>query len=134
MAALAWFHVLRYKSPPCEVHVASQESLAQGHVPNMAAVARRYINMWTFLSLHPANIELLQRLKSARRPAVWPQMDICGEVPEQDPRTAPWADTHIVGMRTDIWNPGIGANSHQSSRAAESPPKSTPSQLGRQAA
>ena len=72
----------------------------------MAAVARRYINMWTFLNLHPSNIELLQRLKSADDRQFGTHMDICGEVCEQDPRTLDaWTDTHIVGMRSDIWNP-----------------------------
>ena len=100
----------------------------------MAAVARRYINMWTFLSLHPANIELLQRLKSADDRQFGTHMDICGEVSEQDPRTLTWADTHVVGMRTDIWNPDRANSSRHSTRCIDTAEISTDATSGRQAA
>lgn len=65
----------------------------------------RYVDMWALMGLHPANIELLQKLKRAEDQRFSPNMDVCGTISERDPKSGNWNQTHMVGLRTDIWNP-----------------------------
>ncbi len=46
--------------------------------------------MWAFLGMHPTNIEILQRLKSADDRQFGSQMDVCGNVSQWDTRTGTW--------------------------------------------
>ena len=65
----------------------------------------RYVDMWALINLHPTDIDLLQRLKSADDRQFGSNMDVCGTVSEQDPKTLAWEKSHLVGIRSDIWNP-----------------------------
>jgi hypothetical protein len=55
--------------------------------------------------MHPTNVDLLQRLKSADDRQFGANMDVCGSVSQQDAGTSDWAKTHIVGIRSDMWTP-----------------------------
>jgi hypothetical protein len=68
-------------------------------------VASRFVDMWAFIKMHASNLELLQRLKSADDRQFGANMDVCGSISEQHPKTADWDKTHIVGIRSDIWAP-----------------------------
>ncbi len=67
--------------------------------------AHRYVDMWAFMGMHPTNIDLLQKLKEADDQRFGANMDVCGTVSEKDAKTGDWAQSHMVGIRTDIWNP-----------------------------
>jgi len=71
----------------------------------MASPAQRYVDMWAFLGMHPTNLEILQRLKSADDRQFGTNMDVCGTVSQRDPRTGRWEKTGLAGLRSDIWNP-----------------------------
>ncbi len=66
---------------------------------------RRYVDMWILGSLHPTNISLLQRLKSADDRQFGTNMDVCGTVADFDPESSNWSKTHLVGIRSDVWSP-----------------------------
>jgi hypothetical protein len=66
---------------------------------------RRYVDMWILGSLHPSNINLLQRLKSADDRQFGTNMDVCGTVSDFDSTGEDWNKTHLVGIRSDIWSP-----------------------------
>ena len=68
-------------------------------------VANRYVDMWACISMHPTNADLLGRLKSADDRQFGTNMDVCGSVSQQHSKTSDWEKTHIVGIRSDIWNP-----------------------------
>ena len=74
-------------------------------VGEMSAAARRYVDMWAFLGMHPTNIEILQRLKSADDRQFGSQMDVCGNVSQLDAKTGKWEPICLAGIRSDIWNP-----------------------------
>lgn len=65
-------------------------------------VTDRYVDTWAFKGMHPTNVDLLQRLKSADDRQFGANMDVCGTVSEQ--RTDAWEETHMVGIRSDIWD------------------------------
>ena len=66
---------------------------------------RRYVDMWMLSSLHPTNIELLQRLKSSDDRQFGKHMDVVGTVSDADRTSGDWLKTHLLGLRGDIWNP-----------------------------
>ncbi|HWL08781.1 MAG TPA: hypothetical protein VNQ76_10265, partial [Planctomicrobium sp.] len=66
---------------------------------------RRYVDMWTFIGVHPTNLELFQRLRSGDDRQFGLNMDVCGTVSTQDNASGKWDQTHMVGIRTDAWNP-----------------------------
>ncbi|MBN2580302.1 MAG: hypothetical protein JXB10_15035 [Pirellulales bacterium] len=66
--------------------------------------AVRYVDMWAFPKMHPTNIDLLQRLKSADDRQFGTNMDVCGVVSDRDPATGDWEKNHLVGIRSDVWN------------------------------
>jgi hypothetical protein len=68
-------------------------------------VAHRYVDMWAFMGVHPTNMEIFQRLKMADDRQFSSQMDVCGTVSERDLRSDRWEKSHLVGIRTDAWNP-----------------------------
>ncbi len=57
------------------------------------------------MGLHPTNIDLLQKLKKAEDQRFGANMDVCGTVSEKNMKNGEWAQSHMVGIRTDIWNP-----------------------------
>ncbi len=59
--------------------------------------------MWAVPGVHPSNVDLLRALKSADSSHFNTNMDIVGTVSEMDVETNEWDKTHIIGMRTDIW-------------------------------
>ena len=63
----------------------------------------RFVDMWALPGMHPSNIDLLQKLKSADSQHFGTHMDIVGTVSEQDQKTSKWEKTHIVGLRNDVW-------------------------------
>jgi hypothetical protein len=65
--------------------------------------ASRYVDMWAFINLHPTNIDIVQRLKSSDDRQFGANMDVCGSVSCQDVQTSDWDKTHIVGIRSDVW-------------------------------
>ena len=71
---------------------------------NHGPATSRYVDMWAFIKMHPTNIDLLQRLKSADDRQFGTNMDVCGSVSSKDPNTSDWDKTHIVGIRSDAWN------------------------------
>ncbi|HLA86005.1 MAG TPA: hypothetical protein VJL29_14530, partial [Thermoguttaceae bacterium] len=70
----------------------------------LAPVVSRYVDMWAFLRMHPTNVDLLQRLKSADDLQFGANMDVCGTVSSKDPKGGGWDKTHMVGIRSDAWN------------------------------
>ena len=65
----------------------------------------RFVDMWAFIGMHPTNIELLQRLKTADDRQFGANMDVCGDISQQDAETGKWEENHIIGIRSDIWDP-----------------------------
>ncbi|MGB0597896.1 MAG: hypothetical protein ACPGLY_14510 [Rubripirellula sp.] len=66
--------------------------------------SRRYVDMWALPGIHVSNIEVLQKLKSADSKHFNTHMDVVGTVSEQDVESGDWDQTHMVGLRTDIWS------------------------------
>jgi hypothetical protein len=67
--------------------------------------ARRFVDMWMLPSMHPTNIELLQKLKTADDRQFGTNMDVVGTVSTEDPQARDWSKTHLVGIRSDLWSP-----------------------------
>jgi hypothetical protein len=67
-------------------------------------VATRYVDMWALISVHPTNIDLLQRLKAGDDRQFGKNMDVCGTISQKDSKTSGWDRTHIVGIRSDVWD------------------------------
>ena len=65
----------------------------------------RFVDMWAFIGMHPSNIELLQRLKMADDRQFGTNMDVCGDISQQDSKTGKWEENHIIGIRSDMWDP-----------------------------
>lgn len=66
---------------------------------------RRYVDMWALPGMHPSNVEFLQKLKTADSSHFNTHMDVVGTVSEQSAESGSWNQTHLVGVRTDIWKP-----------------------------
>jgi hypothetical protein len=67
--------------------------------------AHRYVDMWSLINMHPTNIDLLQKLKSADDRQFGSNMDVCVTISERDLKNSDWEKTHIVGIRSDVWEP-----------------------------
>jgi len=65
---------------------------------------RRFVDMWLLPNMHPTNVELLQKLKSADDRQFGTNMDVVGTVSEKD-KEGGWLKTHLVGIRSDLWAP-----------------------------
>ena len=65
----------------------------------------RFVDMWLMPNMHPTNIELLQKLKSADDRQFGTNMDVVGSVSKEDSGSGDWQKTHVVGSRSDKWNP-----------------------------
>ncbi|MEZ6088364.1 MAG: hypothetical protein R3C05_10130 [Pirellulaceae bacterium] len=53
--------------------------------------------------IHPSNVEILQKMKTADTNHYNTHMDTVGTVSEQDDETGEWSQTHMIGLRTDAW-------------------------------
>ncbi len=71
----------------------------------MSAAVRRYVDMWAFPGMHPTNIEILQRLKTADDRQFGSHMDVCGTVSQLDAGSGKWEKIGVAGIRGDAWNP-----------------------------
>ncbi|TWT50787.1 hypothetical protein Pla22_35300 [Rubripirellula amarantea] len=65
---------------------------------------RRYIDMWAMPGMHPSNVELVQQLTTADSNAFTTNMKVVGTVSTQDNESGSWNKTHMLGLRTDVWN------------------------------
>ena len=63
----------------------------------------RYIDMWALPGMHPSNVEILQKMKTADTNHFTTNMDVVGTVSQQDLETGKWEKSHMVGLRTDVW-------------------------------
>lgn len=70
-----------------------------------ANAVSRYVDMWAMPGMHPSNISFLQLLKSADSNQFTRNMDCVGKISEHDPESGSWTKTHLVGIRTDVWQP-----------------------------
>ncbi len=64
----------------------------------------RYVDMWAVPSLHPSNINLLQRLKGADSAHFTKGMEVIGTISELAGEQG-WVQTHVIGVRSDAWRP-----------------------------
>ncbi|MEZ6095924.1 MAG: hypothetical protein R3C03_17115 [Pirellulaceae bacterium] len=67
--------------------------------------SRRFVDMWAMPGLHPTNNQFLQRLKSADTTHFTRNMQVVGTVSTQDDESRKWEKTHLIGIRSDIWQP-----------------------------
>ncbi|MEM0970756.1 MAG: hypothetical protein AAGJ31_15485, partial [Verrucomicrobiota bacterium] len=65
----------------------------------------RYVDMWVAAGLHPTNIEILTKLKSAEDRQFSKNMGVTGKAFEEDRKEKTKEETHLFGIRTDIWKP-----------------------------
>lgn len=65
----------------------------------------RYIDMWITPGLHPTNIDLLSKLKSAEDRQFSSNMGVTGKMIDEDRQEKSKEESHIIGVRTDIWKP-----------------------------
>lgn len=70
-----------------------------------SSYARRFVDMWLLPSMHPTNIDLLQKLKSADDRQFGSNMDVVGTVSSEDSPSGDWTKSHLVGIRSDLWSP-----------------------------
>jgi len=78
------------------------EQSGTGHVENDC---RRYVDMWALPGIHPANIRLLQLLKSADSQHFTKGMEVIGTISELAADSG-WVQSHLIGLRADVWKPG----------------------------
>ena len=65
----------------------------------------RFVDMWAVAGMHPSNIDLLTKLKSAEDRQFSKHMGITGKALDEDKQDRSKEETHIFGIRTDIWKP-----------------------------
>jgi len=70
-------------------------------------LAHRYVDMWGVPGIHPTNVDIIQKLRSAEDRQFGANMDTCGTSSDRDTKakTKEWEKTHLIGVRTDIWKP-----------------------------
>lgn len=66
---------------------------------------QRYVDMWAVPGMHPSNIDFIQKLKTADTHHFTKNMNAVGTVSERDAEAGNWTQSHLVGIRTDIWHP-----------------------------
>jgi len=66
---------------------------------------RRFVDMWIAPGIHPTNIDLLNKLKSADDRQFSSNMSVTGKVYDEDRESKTNGESHIIGIRTDIWRP-----------------------------
>ena len=65
----------------------------------------RYVDMWAMPGLHPSNNQFLQKLTSADTTHFTRNMQVVGTVSSKDEKSGNWERTHMIGIRTDVWQP-----------------------------
>ncbi len=65
----------------------------------------RYIDMWVAPGLHPTNVNLLAKLKSAEDRQFSSNMGVTGKMIDEDRQEGSKEESHIIGLRTDVWSP-----------------------------
>ncbi len=70
-----------------------------------SAAANRYVDMWGVPGLHPTNVDIVQKLRTAEDRQFGANMDTCGTASDRGAKSKGWEKTHLVGVRTDIWKP-----------------------------
>ncbi|MDF1752758.1 MAG: hypothetical protein P1U89_08310 [Verrucomicrobiales bacterium] len=65
----------------------------------------RLVDMWAAPGLNPTNIDVLTKLKSAEDRQFSKNMAITGKIFDKDTEAKTDDETHIIGIRTDIWKP-----------------------------
>ncbi len=65
----------------------------------------RLVDMWAAPGLHPTNIEVLTKLKSAEDRQFSKNMELTGQIYDKDKEAGTNDETHIIGIRTDVWKP-----------------------------
>lgn len=65
----------------------------------------RLVDMWAAPGLNPTNIDVLTKLKSAEDRQFSKNMSITGKIFDKDTEAKTNEETHIIGIRTDIWKP-----------------------------
>ncbi len=65
----------------------------------------RYIDMWIAPGVHPTNIDVLAKLKSAEDRQFSSNMGVTGKMIDEDRQERTKEESHIIGLRTDIWKP-----------------------------
>ena len=61
--------------------------------------------MWAAPGLNPTNIDIITKLKSAEDRQFSKNMSITGKIFDKDTEEKTDEETHIIGIRTDIWKP-----------------------------
>ena len=78
--------------------------------------SHRYVDMWALPGMHPSNSELLQTLKTADTNHFTKGMDVVGTVSTHHRQSGDWQETHLVGLRSDVWT----ADKHELAAALKS--------------
>lgn len=65
----------------------------------------RLVDMWIAPGLNPTNIEILTKLKSAEDRQFSKNMSVSGKLFEEDRQERSKEETHLIGIRTDVWKP-----------------------------
>ncbi len=65
----------------------------------------RLVDMWAAPGLNPTNIDVLTKLKSAEDRQFSKGMAITGKIFDKDREANTDEETHLIGLRTDIWKP-----------------------------
>jgi hypothetical protein len=68
----------------------------------------KFVDMWSLPGVHPTNVEILQQLKTADTQHFTKNMDVVGTVSNNGSESGQWKKTHLIGVRTDIWQPDEG--------------------------
>jgi len=65
----------------------------------------RLVDMWIAPGIHPTNIDILGKLKSAEDRQFSKNMGVTGKAFDEDRHERSHEETHLFGIRTDIWKP-----------------------------
>ncbi len=61
--------------------------------------------MWVAPGIHPTNIDILNKLKSAEDRQFSSNMRVTGKIIDEDREERSRGESHIIGIRSDIWRP-----------------------------
>ncbi len=99
----------------CLLKILLCRSSISGHVSPMATEAvvtgarqkrhTRFVDMWVASGLHPTNIEILTKLKSADDRQFSKNMGVTGKAYLEDRKERTREESHLFGIRNDIWRP-----------------------------
>ncbi len=66
---------------------------------------RRLIDMWVAPGIHPTNLDILNKLKTAEDRQFSSNMKVTGKVIDEDREERSKGESHIIGIRSDVWRP-----------------------------